>query len=93
MEALQATALTGIAILAASFVTTTALYYKWWRVSAVAVKMALNPDVVTDKQLMKVLRRLRFYSSCVGYSSQLTNQIPILLPALIVLWIISVVVG
>jgi hypothetical protein len=41
MEALQATALTGIAILAASFVTTTALYYKWWRVSAVAVKM--NP--------------------------------------------------
>ena len=93
MEALQSTALIGLAILATNYLITILLMYRWLQVSRQAVVMALDEKNVTDKQLDKMLKKLRFYSSLVGASKQLTMEVPLLGSILVGVLIITVVVG
>ena len=93
MEALQSTALIGLAILATNYLITIVLMYRWLQVSRQAVVMALDEKNVTDAQLDKMLKKLRFYSSLVGASKQLTMEVPLLGSILVGVLIITVVVG
>jgi len=89
MDPLTLTALIGIAILAGAYILTIALYYRWWRVSQQAIIMALQEKDVTERQLNKMLRKIRFYATCIKYCRQLTLQIPILAPALLLVALLS----
>lgn len=91
MEALQSTALIGLAILATNYLITILLMYRWLQVSRQAVVMALDEKNVSDKQLDKMLKKLRFYSSLVGASKQLTMEVPLLGSILVGVLIITVV--
>tara|TARA_R110002050_G_scaffold3101_1_gene16374 strand:- start:113 stop:391 length:279 start_codon:yes stop_codon:yes gene_type:complete len=91
MEALQSTALIGLAILATNYLITIVLMYRWLQVSRQAVVMALDEKNVSDKQLDKMLKKLRFYSSLVGASKQLTMEVPLLGSILVGVLIITVV--
>tara|TARA_R110002051_G_scaffold198297_1_gene265544 strand:+ start:626 stop:904 length:279 start_codon:yes stop_codon:yes gene_type:complete len=91
MEALQSTALIGLAILATNYLITILLMYRWLQVSRQAVVMALDEKNVTDAQLDKMLKKLRFYSSLVGASKQLTMEVPLLGSILVGVLIITVV--
>jgi hypothetical protein len=92
MEALQSMALIGLAILATNYLITILLMYRWLQVSRQAVVMALDEKNVSDKQLDKMLKKLRFYSSLVGASKQLTMEVPLLGSILVGVLIITVVV-
>ncbi len=91
MEALQSMALIGLAILATNYLITILLMYRWLQVSRQAVVMALDEKNVSDKQLDKMLKKLRFYSSLVGASKQLTMEVPLLGSILVGVLIITVV--
>ncbi len=65
--------------------------YRWLQVSRKAVVMALDEKNVSDKQLDKMLKKLRFYSSLVGASKQLTMEVPLLGSILVGVLIITVV--
>ena len=91
MEALQSTALIGLAILATNYLITILLMYKWLQVSRKAVVMALDEKNVSDAQLDKMLKKLRVYSSLVGASKQLTMEVPLLGSILVGVLIITVV--
>ncbi len=91
MEALQSMALIGLAILATNYLITILLMYRWLQVSRKAVVMALDEKNVSDKQLDKMLKKLRFYSSLVGASKQLTMEVPLLGSILVGVLIITVV--
>ncbi len=82
MEALQTTIYIGVGILAAAYILTILFYYRWWKISQQAVMMALQEKDVTERQLDKMLRKIKIYSTCIKHCRQLTLQIPILLPAL-----------
>ena len=83
MTPITLTALIGIAILAATYALTLALYYRWWKVSQQAIIMALQEKDVTERQLNKMLKKIRVYATGIKYCRQLTLQIPILAPALL----------
>ncbi len=85
------TALIGLGILAGAYILTIALYYRWWKVSQQAVIMAVSKQDVTERQLDKMLKKIRFYANGIKYTRQLTLQIPILAPALLVVLVLSLV--
>ena len=89
MDALTTTALIGLGILLATYVLTILLYYRWWKVSQQAVIMALSKEDVTERQLNKMLKKIRFYAVCINKCRKLTMEIPILAPILLVVLFIS----
>ena len=89
MTPVTLTALIGLGILALTYILTIALYYRWWKVSQHAIAMALGKQEVTERQLDKMLKKIRLYANCIRYCRQLTLQIPILAPALILVAVIS----
>ena len=90
MEALQTMALIGLGILAVNYIVTILLMWRWLSVSRKALVMALDERNVSDRQLGRMLKKLRFYSSLVGASKQLTLEVPRLGSALVVVLIITV---
>ena len=89
MEALTLTALIGLGILVATYALTIGLYYRWWKVSQLAVIMALSKEDVTERQLNKMLKKIRFYATGIKYCRQLTLQIPLLGPVLLLVAVLS----
>ena len=89
MDPYTTTALIGLGILAFTYALTILLYWRWWRVSAQAMTMALSKQDITQRQLDKMLKKIRFYANGIRYCRQLTLQIPILAPTLIVVAVIS----
>ncbi len=89
MSALTLTALIGLGILLGAYILTIALYYRWWKVSQQAVIMALQEKDVTERQLNKMLKKIKFYATCIKHCRKLTFEIPILVPALLVVLVIS----
>ena len=89
MEALTLTALIGLGILVATYALTIGLYYRWWKVSQQAIVMALQEKDVTERQLNKMLKKIRFYATGIKYARQLTLQIPILGPVLLLVALLS----
>ena len=89
MEALTTTALIGLGILLATYVLTILLYYRWWKVSQQAVIMALSKEDVTERQLNKMLKKIRLYAVAIQKCRKLTMEIPILAPILIVVAVLS----
>jgi len=89
MDTLFTTALIGLGILLGAYVSTIALYYRWWRVSQQAVIMALQEKDVTERQLNKMLKKIKLYATLIGYCRKLTFEIPILAPILLVVLFIS----
>ena len=89
MEALTTTALIGLGILLATYVLTILLYYRWWKVSQQAVIMALSKEDVTERQLNKMLKKIRLYAVAIQKCRKLTMEIPILAPILIAVAVLS----
>ena len=89
MEALTLTALIGLGILVATYALTIGLYYRWWKVSQQAIIMAVQEKDVTERQLNKMLKKIRFYATGIRYCRQLTLQIPILAPLLLLVALLS----
>lgn len=89
MTPLTLTALIGLGILAATYALTLLLYYRWWRVSQQAIVMALQEKDVTARQLDKMLKKIRVYATGIKYCRQLTLQIPLLGPVLVLVAVIS----
>ena len=89
MEALTTTALIGLGILLATYVLTILLYYRWWKVSQQAVIMALSKEDVTERQLNKMLKKIRLYAVAIQKCRKLTMEIPILAPILLFVLVIS----
>ena len=89
MEALTLTALIGLGILVATYALTIGLYYRWWKVSQQAIVMAVQEKDVTERQLNKILKKIRFYATGIKYCRQLTLQIPILAPLLLLVALLS----
>ena len=89
MEALTLTALIGLGILVGTYALTIGLYYRWWKVSQQAIIMAVQEKDVTERQLNKVLKKIRFYATGIRYCRQLTLQIPILAPLLLLVALLS----
>ena len=89
MEALTLTALIGLGILVATYALTIGLYYRWWKVSQQAIVMAVQEKDVTERQLNKMLKKIRFYATGIKYCRQLTLQIPLLGPVLVLVAVIS----
>jgi len=89
MDTLFTTSLIGLGILLGAYILTIALYYRWWKVSQQAVIMALQEKDVTERQLDKMLKKIKFYSTGIKYCRQLTFEIPILAPILLVVLFIS----
>ncbi len=92
MTPLTLTALIGLGILAATYALTLLLYYRWWRVSQQAIVMALQEKDVTARQLDKMLKKIRVYATGIKYCRQLTLQIPLLGPVLVLVAVISYLV-
>ena len=89
MTPITLTALIGLGILAATYALTLGLYYRWWKVSQHAIVMALQEKDVTERQLNKMLKKIRFYATGSKYCRQLTLQIPILGPVLLLVALLS----
>ena len=89
MTDITLTALIGLGILVGAYVLTLALYYRWWKVSQQAIVMAVQERDVTERQLNKMLKKIRFYATGIKYCRQLTLQIPILAPALLLVLVID----
>ena len=89
MEALTLTALIGLGILVATYALTIGLYYRWWKVSQQAVIMALSKEDVTERQLNKMLKKIRLYAVCIQKCRKLTMEIPILAPLLVLVAVLS----
>ena len=89
MTSVTLTALIGLAILLGTYILTIALYYRWWKVSQQAIVMAVSKQDVTERQLNKMLKKIRRYANGIRYCRQLTLQIPILAPALILVAVIN----
>ena len=89
MTPLTLTALIGLGILVATYALTIGLYYRWWKVSQQAIVMALQEKDVTERQLNKMLKKIRFYATGIKYCRQLTLQIPILAPVLVLVLVID----
>ncbi len=92
MTPITLTALIGLGILAATYALTLLLYYRWWRVSQQAIVMALQEKDVTARQLDKMLKKIRVYATGIKYCRQLTLQIPLLGPVLVLVAVISYLV-
>ena len=86
------TALTGLGILLGAYILTIALYYRWWKVSQQAIVMALQEKDVTERQLNKMLKKIKFYANGIRYCRALTFEIPILAPILLVWLVVSLLV-
>ena len=94
MEALQTMALIGLAILATNYLLMILLTYKWLQVSRKVMLMALDLKYLSDlSHAERMLKKLKFYSSLVGASKQLTMEVPLLGSILVGVLIITVVVG
>lgn len=91
MDTLFTTALIGLAILLGAYILTIALYYRWWKVSQQAIAMALQEKDVTQRQLDKMLKKIKFYATGIKYCRQLTFEIPILAPVLLLVLVLSLV--
>ena len=89
MTDITLTALIGLGILVGAYVLTLALYYRWWKVSQQAIVMAVQERDVTERQLNKMLKKIRFYATGIKYCRQLTLQIPILAPVLVLVALLS----
>ena len=89
MTDITLTALIGLGILVGAYVLTLALYYRWWKVSQQAIVMAVQERDVTERQLNKMLKKIRFYATGIKYCRQLTLQIPILAPVLVLVLVID----
>jgi len=83
MTPIQTTLIIGIGALIVTYVLTILLYYRWWKVSQQAIVMALGKQEVTERQLNKMLKKIRLYANGIRYCRQLTLQIPILMPILV----------
>ena len=86
------TALIGLGILATAYILTIALYYRWWKVSQQAIAMAVHEKDVTERQLNKMLKKIKFYANGIRYCRMLTFEIPILAPILLVWLVLSYIV-
>ena len=51
--------------------------------------MALQEKDVTERQLNKMLKKIKLYATLIGYCRKLTFEIPILAPILLVVLFIS----
>ena len=89
MTDITLTALIGLGILVGAYVLTLALYYRWWKVSQQAIVMAVQERDVTERQLNKMLKKIRFYATGIKYCRQLTLQIPLLGPVLVLVLVID----
>ena len=89
MTDITLTALIGLGILAGTYALTIGLYYRWWKVSQQAIVMALQEKDVTERQLNKMLKKIRLYATGIKYCRQLTLQIPILAPVLVLVLVID----
>ena len=89
MTDITLTALIGLGILVGAYVLTLALYYRWWKVSQQAIVMAVQERDVTERQLNKMLKKIRFYATGIKYTRQLTLQIPLLGPVLVLVLVID----
>ena len=89
MTPLTLTALIGLGILVGAYVLTLALYYRWWKVSQQAIVMAVSKQDITERQLNKMLKKIRFYATGIKYTRQLTLQIPLLGPVLVLVAVFS----
>jgi hypothetical protein len=89
MTPVTLTALIGLGILLGTYILTIALYYRWWKVSQQAVIMALSKEDVTERQLNKMLKKIRLYAVAINKCRKLTMEIPILAPALLLIAVIS----
>ena len=89
MTPLTLTALIGLGILVGAYVLTLALYYRWWKVSQQAIVMAVSKQDITERQLNKMLKKIRFYATGIKYCRQLTLQIPLLGPVLVLVAVFS----